>query len=327
MLHIIANTRFFLTAFVMERLQSDHTVRVLAHDSSRRGALKSLAKLVESYLPLPAAHSMYFAPEYLQQLQAIQPDDSVLIFGVENIKELRILKRFIRARRASIFTWNPVRDYQQNPGLRKLHIQALKNLGMQVYTFDPEDARQYALTLVPQVYRDVTPYLQATETPDIDLYFVGQDKGRLSTLQTIQHAADAAGLRVHFHITPDKGKSYSPEERSLLSDTSISYNDNLSLINRSRCLVEVAQPNQSGPTVRTLEAAFFGKKLLTTRTSASEDTLFDPARVAIAPHALPQLSAFMEQAFTAVDTTQLRLHDMLTWCHQFDAPSPAAAGQ
>jgi hypothetical protein len=318
MLHIIANTRFFLTDFVMERLRDTASVRVLAHDSRRRGALKSLAKLVESYLPLQADQSLYFAPDYLKQLQAIAPTDSVLIFGIENLKELRILRRFIRARRCSIFTWNPVQDYQQNAALRLLHIRALKSLGMKVYTFDPEDARRHDLTLVPQVYRDVAPYIQTQVSPDIDLYFVGQDKGRLPTLQGILHAAQQAGLRTHFHVTPDKGRTYSAAEKSLLASSSISYAENLALINRAHCLVEVAQPHQSGPTVRSLEAAFFGKKLLTTRASAAQDTWFSPDRVFIAPEAVSQLGTWIKQPLPALEAALLQPHDMLHWCRQFD---------
>lgn len=318
MLHIIANTRFFLTDFVMERLRDTASVRVLAHDSRRRGALKSLAKLVESYLPLQADQSLYFAPDYLKQLQAIAPTDSVLIFGIENLKELRILRRFIRARRCSIFTWNPVQDYQQNAALRLLHIRALKSLDMKVYTFDPEDARRHDLTLVPQVYRDVAPYIQTQVSPDIDLYFVGQDKGRLPTLQGILHAAQQAGLRTHFHVTPDKGRTYSAAEKSLLASGSISYPENLALINRAHCLVEVAQPHQSGPTVRSLEAAFFGKKLLTTRDTAVEDDWFEPAQTLIAPQGFSKLHAFLALPTAPIDTARLKSHDMFYWCHQFD---------
>ena len=202
MLHVIANTQFFLTAFVMERLQEAEGVQVLPHDGRRRGVGSSLTKFVEAGLPWGTGYSRYFGADYLARLQAIAPTDSVLIFGVENIKELRILRRHICARRCTIFTWNPVRDYQQNPWLRLLHLYALRGLGMQVVTFDPEDARRYGLTLVDQVYRDVTPYRRIDVAEDIDLYFVGQDKGRLPILRRLQSAAERAGLRTRpLHAT------------------------------------------------------------------------------------------------------------------------------
>ena len=48
MLHIIANTNFFLTAFVMERLQDCEGVRVIAHGHRKRGLHSSTTKLIES---------------------------------------------------------------------------------------------------------------------------------------------------------------------------------------------------------------------------------------------------------------------------------------
>lgn len=318
MLHVIANTRFFLTAFVMERLQGAEAVRVLSHDSRRRGIGKSLAKFIEAGLPWASPRSRYFTADYLAQLQAIGPADSVLIFGVENIKELRILRRHIRARRCTLFTWNPVRDYQQNAWLRLLHIRALKGLGMQVVTFDPDDARSHGLPLVEQVYRDVADYQHPGTPEDIDLYFVGQDKGRLPTLRRLQAAADRAGLRTRFHITPDKHRRYSPEEQALLSTSPLPYAENLAWINRARCLVEVVQPHQSGPTVRSLEAAFFGKKLLTTRAAAVHDDLYTPERVFVEGRdSLDRLEDFIHTPHPPVDAQLLARHDVLHWCRQF----------
>lgn len=318
MLHVIANTQFFLTAFVMERLQGAEGVQVLPHDGRRRGVGNSLTKFVEAGLPWGTGQSRYFGAEYLARLQAIAPTDSVLVFGVENIKELRILRRHIHARRCTIFTWNPVRDYQQNPWLRLLHLHALQGLGMRVVTFDPEDARRHGLPLVDQVYRDVSPYRRSDVAEDIDLYFVGQDKGRLPTLRRLQMAAERAGLRTRFHITPDRRRRYGPQEQALLSPDPLPYAENLAWINRARCLVEVVQPHQSGPTVRSLEAAFFGKKLLTTRAAAVHDDLYTPERVFVdGPHDLGTLGTFMRTPHPPIDAHLLARHDVLHWCRQF----------
>ena len=337
MLYIIANTGFFLTHFVMQRLheslqpaaEDTHRVpvRVLSHDSRRRGLSKSLAKFVEASLPCSAGYagSRYFEATYLQQLRAITPQDSVLIFGIENIKELRILRRHLHTRHITLFTWNPVRDYQQNAWLRQLHLRALKGLGMRVVTFDPADAQQYGLPLVDQVYRDVTAWLPAACTePEVDLYFVGQDKGRLALLCAVREAAERAGLRCYFHITDDKGRRYSPQQRVLLADMPLSYADNLAWIARSRCLVEVPQSHQTGATVRSLEAAFFSKKLLTTRPSALHDTLYNADRVKVWKVADSTaegecLAAFVTSVHRPIAAALLQRHDIGHWCQQFVA--------
>lgn len=348
MLYIIANTGFFLTHFVMQGLHESPAptaedaprvpVRVLSHDSRRRGLAKSLAKFVEASVPWDAGRtgSRYFDAAYLEQLRAITPQDSVLIFGVENIKELRILSRHLRTRHITLFTWNPVRDYQQNVWLRQLHLRALKGLGMRVVTFDPSDAQHYDLPLVDQVYRDVSAWLAPPCTApevEIDLYFVGQDKGRLALLCALREAATRAGLRCYFHITADKSRRYSPQQRALLADAPLSYADNLAWIACSRCLVEVPQSHQSGATVRSLEAAFFGKKLLTTRPSALHDTLYSADRVKVweavdssaAESAAESecLAAFVTSAHHPIAAALLQRHDIGHWCQQFVAAAPA----
>lgn len=341
MLYIIANTQFFLTDFVMQRLHAASGVRVLSHDSRRRGVSKSLAKFIESTFHWDTIHtthtihntrtSRYFDSNYLQQLHAITAHDSVLIFGVENIKELRIVRRHIHTRHITLFTWNPVRDYQQNGWMRALHIRALKNLGMRIVTFDPADAQRYGLSLVEQVYRDVSAWHADPHiTPEVDLYFVGQDKGRLALLRALQDVAHRAHLRCYFHITPDKGRHYSPAERAMLARAPLPYADNLAWIARARCLVEVAQPHQSGATVRSLEAAFFGKKLLTTRADTLHDTLYSADRVCIwdarsgaaataaDDRHTTRLTAFLQQPHAAPAASVLARHDIWYWCRQFE---------
>ena len=92
------------------------------------------------------------------------------------------------------------------------------------------------------------------------------------------------------------------------------------MINRARCLVEVVQPNQSGQTIRSLEAAFFDRKLLTTRLRASEDSLYAADRVMVAAGQAPELlQRFVRAEHRPVERETLKRHDILHWWHQFDS--------
>lgn len=104
MLHIIAN-QFFLTSFLLESVKGACDVRVILHPRRRRGVHRSLLKLVDAYLLRKSSASMFFEKEYVEELLRIEVGDSVLIFGIENIKELLILKRFVKSKNISLFTW------------------------------------------------------------------------------------------------------------------------------------------------------------------------------------------------------------------------------
>lgn len=160
MMHIIAN-QFTLTEFLLDSLPPAQRAGVLTHPKRIKGMAYSLLNTLDAWCPFLLPGFRPFPQTYLQALAAIPPDAPVLIFGIENIKDLRIIRKYLPTRHVAVFTWNPVIDYQQNYKVRRLHIQQLKGLGFHVFTFDPEDARQYGLTLTKQVYRYVDTYRQA----------------------------------------------------------------------------------------------------------------------------------------------------------------------
>lgn len=316
MLHVIAN-QGFLTKFLISSISDRSDVSVIWHPRRRRGAHRSLIKLAEATFSRSTTSSLFFDQHYLKQLQRIGENDSVLIFGVENIKELSIAKRFIKSGKISIFTWNPVLDYNQTPWIRRLHIRALKKLG-KVYTFDPGDADRYDLSLTHQVYRDVTDHLTNQSSPDTDVYFVGQDKGRFHILMQWEQVIRQAGLSTHVHIVKDRNGKYNQQALSNLKTTGLSYEDNIRMIQRSRCLLEIVQKNQSGLTVRSLEAVFFGKKLITNNLSMKGNRLYHPDRVFLLGHDDPQrLRTFVDTPCPRVPREQLQDFDFRHWYHQF----------
>ena len=126
--HIIANP-FTLTEFLLDSLPPEERAGVLVHPKRIKGVAYSLLKALDAWCPFRLPGFRPFPAAYLQALQAIPAQAPVLIFGIENIKDLRILRKYLRTRRVALFTWNPVIDYQQNHHVRQLHMQQLKGLG------------------------------------------------------------------------------------------------------------------------------------------------------------------------------------------------------
>lgn len=317
MLYVIAN-QFFLTSFLLESVREADDVTVVLHPKRRRGAHRSLLKFVDAYLLRRSGVSLFFEREYIEKLSRIEIDDSVLIFGVENIKELLIVKRFVKSKKISLFTWNPVLDYNQSAFIRKCHVEMLKNIGWQIYTFDPGDAYDYDLKLTNQVYRDVREYLMDDVTPDIDVYFVGKDKGRFQKLKEWSLILRDAGLSTYFNVVKDKNGKYLEEDLKYLSSDGLAYEQNIDMIKRSKCLLEIVQNNQSGLTVRSLEAAFFGKKLITNNIHMKGSSLYNRSWVFLIGHDDPSgLKEFLESPVDRVASDVLLNFDFKHWCKQF----------
>ena len=319
--HIIANP-FTLTDFLLDSLPPAQRASVLTHPKRIKGVVYSLLKALDAWCPfrLPWFHP--FPSSYLQALQAIPAQAPVLIFGIENIKDLRILRKYLRTRRIAVFTWNPVIDYQQNHQVRQLHVNQLKSLGFHIFTFDPGDAQRYGLTLTRQVYRSVESLRQPLPEA-FDIYFLGQDKHRFETLRELAKQWQGRGLRTCLRMVPEPGKTYPSTPGLEILPHSIDYRSNINAINRSHCLLEITQANQSGLTVRCLEALFFDKKLITNNTRVRTLPFYDAARFFILGEDDPQaITTFLSASMPPLPQEALQPYDFAHWVQQFDHITP-----
>lgn len=317
MLYIIAN-KYSLTEFLLESLCSIDRKNVLMHPRRIKGIAYSLLKVLDAWTPVELFGFQSFPEDYLLALRSIPEDASVLIFGIENIKDLRIIRKNLHVRRVSIFTWNPVIDYQQNYWVRQLHIRQMKSLGFQVFTFDPADSKHYGLVHTSQVYRRVDGYSRSVDTK-WDIYFLGQDKGRFDTLRNLGEKWRAMGLNTRLCMLPERHRTYPEQDAVEILQCSIDYAANLNEINYSRCLLELNQVNQMGITVRCLEAIFFDKKLITNNADVRSMAFYDPSRFFILDYDDPvRFCEFLEEPTPRIPSELLDRHDFSHWLRQFE---------
>ncbi|MNZ72278.1 hypothetical protein D3C78_906530 [compost metagenome] len=317
MLHIIAN-QFTLTSFLLDSLPPARQSNVHVHPKRIKGPAYSLFKNVDALLPFELPGFQSFARSYLQRLSAIPQDAPVLIFGIENIKDLKIIRKHLRTRNVSVFTWNPVIDHNQNHRLRRVHIRLLKGLGFRVFTFDPDDAGRYDLALVNQVYRRVDEYIKPS-APEFDVYFLGKNKGRMAALGELAQQLCQQGIRPHFQMVGEEGVEY-PECAGLdIIRKEVSYLENIETINRSRCLLELTQANQTGLTIRCMEAIFFGKKLITNNPLVKKMPFYHPdAFFLLGQDDFSGIRDFLQAEMPVIADAELARHEFSNWVCQFE---------
>lgn len=315
MLHVFIK-KHALVAHFFEGLELDGGIRVISYPYGRHGKLNSLLRSVEAWLLWWLPRSWCYDEAWLAQLRSIAPDDSVLYFSMENRKTLQIIRKFVRARKQSAWFWDPIRSYRKSAPSRWVYKQWLRHSGLRAYTFDPADAKAFDIGLIEQVFRN-DPVAEAPPR-DIALCFVGTDKGRLPVLRRWKALFEQQGLATHFHIVADRRKVYSPADKALLTDAWISYADNLALARRSRCLLELLQHTQSGPTMRAIEALFFGCKLITDNASIVDCGFYHPSRIfVIGRDREDELPAFLQRPMEPPSPELLARHEIRTWLDQF----------
>jgi len=166
-------------------------------------------------------------------------------------------------------------------------IPRLKAKGVAIWSSDEGDCKTYSLKHYSQFVRK-SP-LQNNPTPAIDVLFVGRNKGRKPILDKLNASLSAAGFNVYARVTGDETRL-------------ISYQEYLSLLADSKCLLDISQDGQVGLTLRPIEAALYGKKIITTNASIKKTALYNPNNVLILTDAttIDEISAFLNAACTPV---------------------------
>jgi hypothetical protein len=97
-------------------------------------------------------------------------------------------------------------------------------------------------------------------------------------------------------------------------DKKLSYRNTLSLISQSKSILEIVQENQSGLTLRSMEALFFNKKLLTNNASIKNYDLYSKENIfIIGEDDINRISEFVNTPFKILDKDILEQYDFKEW--------------
>lgn len=315
MLYIITDINNTLAGFILEPLKKEKEVEIVQFSKKRKSFLKKIIRYFESRLMLING-GLSLQDETKSALQKISKNDSVLFFDVDYIRDIQVICKAIpAAKKRSIFLWNPLQTHDGKISKVQRNLKILKKLFDHVFTFDPEDANQYELGLMAQPFVEIENNCIEKNN---DIYFAGSDKGRLEKLIFIKKSAVNQGLHCKFHITPSKRAKYSEEEKEYLSYSNISYVENINIAEKSKCLLEIVQENQSGPTMRSMEAAFLGCKLITNRKSARQDIFYHPNNVLIIEDGIDyDLKSFINSESVDLKEKIHKKHSIKNWWHHF----------
>ncbi|KFF63529.1 hypothetical protein IW01_19530 [Pectobacterium brasiliense] len=135
------------------------------------------------------------------------------------------------------------------------------------YSFDPDDCKKYNFIYLRQFSSLKKDNLLNGDELEWDFYFLGSEKNRAKELGNLINVIDEKGYKRCFIIKKNPVKIW---ERVicklpfLKSDFKpLSYNDYISQLKKTRVIVDIVNPGQSGLTLRVLEALFMNKKIIT----------------------------------------------------------------
>lgn len=229
--------------------------------------------------------------------------DTIIIFASNRYDFIEYLCDQNPQLRVIVWYWNPVsKCFDPNH---------LKRNNLEYWSFDLDDCKRFNLKHNSTFYFDNIEI--DNEIQDVDVLFVGADKGRKVLVEEIQQDLKKSGLRPFFHIVPDRGVSNPNNIKA------ISYEEYLNRISRSIALLDFLQEGQSGQTLRPLEAIFFQKKLITNDKTITSQIFYNPHNVFILGLDNPDnLVKFITNEYHPLDPKTVEYFDFSNWLVRFN---------
>lgn len=324
MLYIIKDS-YFLSEYILDAIKDKEGIRIIQHERITPHGIKKIKHLIKRFVRAFIYNekglwiSDFFSQSFLAEIKKISQNDQVLFWGCENLKELLTLNKEISCHTKNVFLWNPVSSINRNAYSRWEYAHYLHRSGMQVFTFDEGDAVRYAFHHINQVYRK--PSIKPSENSEVhnfDVFYIGVDKHRTEMLKMLKGQFEKEQISYNFIIKKDKHSVVSPELSACYVENIIPYKKVLSMIGQSKCILEILQKKQTGMTLRTLEAVFEGKKLITNNKNIINSPIYLPNNVyIIGKQEQRTIREFLQTPICPIPPSIINSYNIEYWIKQF----------
>lgn len=255
--------------------------------------------------------------ETLEQLDWSRPPTDILLVKGDGMTQATLRKLRARAPDAhvTLYMWDGVDNV---PGVMKIATEVDRKV-----TFDPIDANAFGWDFLPLF---VT---QAQHRPDKDIEliwdwsFVGSihsDRHRILNKLALAHPEFRR--RIHAHVPNTLARAaYGLRDPGLLLPSQVPVTQSVLTLQeiheisaRSRAVVDIQHPRQTGLTMRTITTLLTGGKLITTNQTLKMYDLYHPSRIAVIDRNKPQLDLdFLQMPFEPIPKEIVQSYHIDTW--------------
>jgi 1,5-rhamnosyltransferase len=265
--------------------------------------LKKLSHFMRQWL----GGNRWLATRFLKQHNATRRADILLATGYSVHKRLNpyIIEKF---QGTKILVMRDIIKSESEAAFARLH-----GLFDRIYSFDPEQCARFHLDFLPQCipFGQTALIRLRARTPSPHIHkpcalYVGRADQRYAILSVMAEYLRAQGCEPDFFVVNTEGaKAGQPW---CVADY-IPYIDYIERALRAKVIVEANLPGQSGITLRTLEAAFLNKKLLTNNLFVRQLDFYDPNNIFILGQDDPdKLDCFLHSNTVPIDLNRLLPH-------------------
>lgn len=203
-------------------------------------------------------HPVRLITGILRLRKAISKFDHIIIFDPTKT-DIDIL-RFVVSQEKRVVAW-----YWNT--LSSEYICAVNNINTLInfsaFTFDLNDAKKYKMKFVNQFYFFNYNGVSQLSDTSMGALFIGREKGRLPLLVKLASSLNQIGCAINFRVFVDSESDASEVPNSWKTRDFIDYEKVLELVAEATVVVDFVKENQTGITLRSMEALRYKKKIIT----------------------------------------------------------------
>lgn len=185
------------------------------------------------------------------------------------------------------------------------------------WSFDKKDCQKYDLKYNVQfTFKEL--FTNSNKKSDIDVYFLGIDKGRSAVLEQLKVLLETIKKKSLFIVIKDKT---SDTNKKIEYSKPISYELNLEYLSRAKCVAEIIQENQTGLSVRCLEAMFLQKKIITNNKELLNYSFYNANNIFMLNKEelnKEEIQTFLESPNHHYSDSDILQYDFENWLKNFD---------
>ena len=200
--------------------------------------------------------------------------DKIIVFDLALHTDNSLLYNIDRKAKTKmryLYSWNIIK----NEHLFELERMEAIKYKFEFYHYDSLCCKKYGLKFNTIMY---DPTLKISDSPiEYDTIFLGFIKDRKKDLLLIYSLFLEEGLIPNFIVV-----GYNKQDVPFTKSSKyISYYEYLQMLSKSKSILDVAQNNQSGLSMRVMEAIFFNKKLISTNLELKNCNFYNASRILI----------------------------------------------
>ena len=207
-----------------------------------------------------------------------------------------------------LFYWNTIENH-------RLDYQIARDLGYDIYSFDPDDCEKYGLKLNREFYCDSWYNDIRNETIKYDAVFVGRDKNNRmnEVLSFVEKCDDDINWKLVF--TPNK---WWQRFSRIGYSSMVGFTKMLRIEMQGKAVLDYSQNIQSTITCRTYDALVNGRKVITNNPMIMDYPYYNSNDIFVIGVDDPaDLKSFLDSPYKEIDMEILEEQSAKRWCRVF----------